>query len=82
MAEVLRAEVAEPEAVDPETLGEYDLVGFGSGAYFLTVHPRLWRLVHRLPRVNGTRAFTFFTSGAPPRSHCSATANRSVIDSL
>ena len=65
MAEVLHAEVAEPEAVDLDTLGEYDLVGFGSGIYFTSTHPRLWRRVRRLPRVDGIRAFTFFTSGGP-----------------
>lgn len=65
MAEVLSADVVEPEVVDPETLHEYDLVGFGSGIYFMAVHPRLWRLVRRLPHVGDTRAFTFFTSGAP-----------------
>ena len=65
MAEVLHAEVVEPEAVDLEALHQYDLVGFGSGIYFMAVHPRLWRLVCRLPRVDGVRAFTFFTSGAP-----------------
>jgi flavodoxin len=65
MAEVLHAEVVEREAVDLDTLGEYDLVGFGSGIFFTTAHPRLWRLVCRLPRVHGSRAFTFFTSGGP-----------------
>ena len=65
MAEVLHAEVTEPEAVDLEALPEYDLVGFGSGVYFVAVHPRLWRLVRRLPRVHSVRALTFFTSGAP-----------------
>ncbi|MGJ6124330.1 flavodoxin family protein [Mycolicibacterium sp. Y3] len=65
MAEVLGAEVLEPEAVDVETLRDYDLVGFGSGIYFMAVHPRLWRLIRRLPRGNGIHAFTFFTSGGP-----------------
>lgn len=64
MAEVLGAEVVEPESVDPETLGEYDLVGFGSGIYFMSVHARLQRLLGRLPNVDGVRAFTFSTSGA------------------
>jgi hypothetical protein len=64
MVEVLGAEVVEPEAVDVETLGDYDLVGFGSGIYFMAVHPRLWKLVRRLPRGDGIRVFTFFTSGA------------------
>jgi flavodoxin len=64
IAEVLNAEVAEPEAVDPEALGDYDLVGFGSGIYYNKVHPRLSGLVGRLPRVDQVAAFTFFTSGA------------------
>ena len=63
MAEVLGAEVVEPEAVDVDTLSDYDLVGFGSGIYFMAVHPRLWRLVRRLPPGHGIRVFTFFTSG-------------------
>jgi flavodoxin len=64
MAEVLDAEVVEPESVDHETLGEYDLVGFGSGIYYMSVDARLPKLIRRLPHVHGIRAFTFFTSGA------------------
>ena len=64
IAEVLDADVVEPEEVDVEALRGYDLVGFGSGIYFMAVHPRLWKLVRQLPRGEGTRAFTFFTSGA------------------
>jgi flavodoxin len=66
MAEVLDAEVVEPEAVDVDKLGEYDLIGFGSGIYFMAVHRQLRDLVTRLPHVHGVRAFTFFTSGAAP----------------
>jgi len=64
MAEVLEAEVVEPESVDPEKISEYDLVGFGSGIYYMTVDKRLRDLIRRLPRVVGVRAFCFFTSGA------------------
>ncbi len=64
MAEVLGAKVVEPESVDPEKLREYDLVGFGSGIYFMAVHARLRNFIRRVPRVDGIRAFTFFTSGA------------------
>lgn len=63
MAEVLECEVVEPDAVDVSQITHYDLIGFGSGVYFMAVHPRLWRLVGRLPQVNGIPAFTFFTSG-------------------
>ena len=64
MAEVLDAEVVEPESVDPDRLREHDLVGFGSGIYFMAVHARLRNLVRGLPHVDDIRAFTFFTSGA------------------
>jgi len=65
MAEVLGAEVVDPEEVDPATLGGYDLVGFGSGIYAMSYHPRLRALIERSPEVPGTRAFVFSTSGAP-----------------
>ncbi|MCV6987132.1 hypothetical protein H7H78_17450 [Mycobacterium shinjukuense] len=65
MAEVLGAEVVEPESVDLETLRDYDLVGFGSGMYFTSVDARSRRLLRRLPVVDGVPAFTFFTSDAP-----------------
>jgi menaquinone-dependent protoporphyrinogen IX oxidase len=71
IAEVLHAQVVEPEAVDLAALGEYDLVGFGSGIYFNAAHPRLWRLVRRLPRhvTEGARELfsktTSFRSRAP-----------------
>lgn len=64
MAEVLGTEVVAPESVDPETLRGYDLVGFGSGIYYMTVDARLRNLIRRLPAVDRARAFTFFTSGA------------------
>jgi flavodoxin len=64
MAEVLDAEVVEPESVDPEALRGYDLVGFGSRVYYMTVDAMLLNLIRRLPAVDHIRAFTFFTSGA------------------
>jgi flavodoxin len=64
MAEVLGAEVVEPESADPEKFREYDLVGFGSGIYYMAFDARLRDLIRRLPHVDGVRAFTFFTSGA------------------
>ena len=64
MARVLDAEVVEPESIDPEKLCEYDLIGFGSGIYYMAFDARLQNLIRRLPHVDGIRAFTFFTSGA------------------
>jgi len=68
MAEALDAEVVTPGSVDPEKLREYDLVGFGSGIYYMTVDPTLRDLIRQLPvvdpAVDQVRAFTFFTTGA------------------
>ncbi|OBH14819.1 MULTISPECIES: flavodoxin family protein [unclassified Mycobacterium] len=65
MAGVLDAEVVTPESVDPGTVGDYDLVGFGSGIYYMTMDARLRKLVRRLPAAgHHIAAFTFFTSGA------------------
>ncbi|BBY21259.1 flavodoxin family protein [Mycobacterium stomatepiae] len=64
MAQVLECEVVTPESVDPATLGGYDLVGFGSGIYYMAVDPRLRSLIRHVPRADRVSAFTFFTSGA------------------
>jgi len=65
IAEALDAEVVAPEAVDPSVVGNYDVVGFGSGIYYMMVDARLRKLIRRLPAVDHhIKAFTFFTSGA------------------
>ncbi|OBH50843.1 flavodoxin [Mycobacterium mantenii] len=64
MAGALGAEVVAPEAVDPATLRQYDLIGFGSGIYYMNVDTRLQKLIRHLPTVDRIRAFTFYTSGA------------------
>jgi len=63
IGEVLHADLREPELVDPASLDGYDLVGFGSGIFGATHHPRLREYVEQLPKVTRTRAFTFTTSG-------------------
>jgi flavodoxin len=65
MADVLGAEVVEPEDVDVATLGEYDLVGFGSGIFGMAFHPRLRTFVTSLPTAKRGKAFVFATSGGP-----------------
>jgi flavodoxin len=63
MAAILGAEIREPEDVDPRTLSRYALVGFGSGIFGGSHHPRLRRFVEQLPPGVGTRAFVFTTAG-------------------
>lgn len=65
MAEVLPARVVEPHDVALDRLGDYDLVGFGSGIFAMAFHPRLRDFISRLPRVEGVPAFLFATSGGP-----------------
>ncbi len=65
IGEELGAEVVDPERVRPASVPAYDLVGLGSGVYFETFHPRLWRFVVSLPKGNGTPVFLFATSGGP-----------------
>ncbi|ORB74380.1 flavodoxin family protein [Mycobacterium scrofulaceum] len=65
MAEVLDAEVVTPESVGPEIVRDYDLIGFGSGIYYMMADARLRKLIRQLPAADHhTAAFTFFTSGA------------------
>jgi flavodoxin len=66
LAAVLHADVVEPEDVVIEDLPSYDLVGFGSGIYLMSVHPRLLALIGKLPVGEGRPVFTFSTSGSAP----------------
>ena len=63
MAEVLGAKLAQPEEVDPASLAEYDMVGFGSGIYFGKHHKTIRAFVDRLPAMSKD-VFVFSTGGA------------------
>lgn len=67
MAGVLGAEVADPEEVPYTALGEYGLLGFGSGVYYGRMHQTLSDWLRGLPdtREAITPAFVFSTSGLP-----------------
>ena len=62
MAGVLAAEVKKPAEVDINRLGDYDLVGFGSGIYMGKMHKNLIKLIDSLPKP-GKNAFIFSTAG-------------------
>ena len=62
IARSLKAEVTGPEDVDLDTLGTYDLVGFGSGIYGEKHHESLLDLADDLHPVAGKDAFIFSTS--------------------
>jgi flavodoxin len=61
-AEVLDAQIRTPDQVNPKELGEYDLIGFGSGIYGEKHHKLLLDLADNLPPVAGQMAFIFSTS--------------------
>jgi len=62
MASVLHSEVIKPTDVDIETLGDYDLIGFGSGIYYWNHHKSLCDLIEKLPPIH-KKAFVFSTRG-------------------
>ncbi len=62
MAEELKATLAKPSEVDLTKIGEYDLIGFGSGIYHHSHHKALLDLADRLPST-GIPVFIFSTRG-------------------
>ena len=64
MAAVLDAQVTHPDDVDVEALGDYDLIGLGSGIAFGKHYPRLLEWVDALPALHA-KTFVFSTRGAP-----------------
>jgi flavodoxin len=63
IAGTLDAKLATPAEVDVNALGEYDLIGFGSGIYYGRYHGNVLALIDRLPSMN-KKAFLFYTCGA------------------
>jgi flavodoxin len=43
---------------------EYDLIGFGSGIYYSKFHDSLYRVVEKMPKQQGKKAFLFSTTGS------------------
>ena len=67
IADQLGAAVASPERVDPDELGKYSLVGFGSGIFDQAHHRSLLALAERLPYSPDRKVFIFSTSGVSRR---------------
>jgi flavodoxin len=65
IADILNAQVAAPQQIDPQAIPQFDLVGFGSGIYDAKHHKKLLSLADQLPYANGTKAFIFSTDGVP-----------------
>jgi flavodoxin len=81
MAAVLGAELKRPREVAPEGLGDYGLVGFGSGIFDAKHHEELLRLAEALPPSRGRKAFVFSTCGVPIALAGKALVSRNAVAS-
>jgi len=78
MAEELEADLVPTMKAQPGMLAAYDLVGFGSGIYFMKHHKALLQFVETLLPVTGKRVFVFSTSGDGKRERHAALKERLV----
>lgn len=62
LADTLSADLKKADQIDPSSLSDYDLIGFGSGIYNKKPHKSLLGLVESLPQSN-KKAFIFSTAG-------------------
>jgi flavodoxin len=63
IAAVLAAKIAAPNQIDPDSLKDSVLLGFGSGIYFGKHDKSLLAFADKLPQANGQKTFLFSTSG-------------------
>jgi flavodoxin len=63
-AKVLNADLKKPEQIEPNSLSDYELIGFGSGIYSEKHHTDLLDLADKLPHVTNKKAFIFSTCSA------------------
>lgn len=64
IADELNARVVSSENTAGLDIGEYDLVGFGSGIYYGDFHKLLYKLLSHQEPQNGKKAFLFSTTGS------------------
>ena len=67
MADALGAPVLRPENATIQSVTEYDVIGFGSGIYFMKHHRKLRNFVGKLPVMKNKKAFIFSTAGVSDR---------------
>jgi flavodoxin len=63
MAEELAADLVPVQEAQPGSILAFDLIGFGSGIYFMKHHKSILQFVGMLPNITGKQAFIFSTSG-------------------
>lgn len=62
LADILAAEVKSPDQVDPQSVPNYDLIGFGSGIYGESHHKSMLALADNVPIVQDRPVFIFSTA--------------------
>jgi flavodoxin len=65
IADTIDARVVTPSQATPELVAGADLIGFGSGIYWMNFDRRLIEFVNGLADGGGRAAFVFATSGLP-----------------
>ena len=68
IAKIIGAETKSPDQIDPNSLANYDIIGFASGVYFSKLDKTLLELADKIPQVTGKKAFIFSTSGRGGKS--------------
>lgn len=63
IAENMNADVIKAKDMNVNILGDYDLIGFGSGIYYGKLHKSIIEVVDSLPNVYNKKVFIFSTSG-------------------
>jgi flavodoxin len=81
IAGVLDAVIADPVQAMAPTIGDYQLIGIGSGVYYGRFHKSIRRWLRSLPLGigGGRQAFVFSTSGLPFLSYW---YHRSAVNAL
>jgi flavodoxin len=68
IAKVIGAETKTSEQADFKALGNFDLVGFGSGVYYGKLGKPILELADKIPQATDKKAFIFSTSGRAGKS--------------
>lgn len=63
ISETINADLIEAKNMNVNILGDYDLIGFGSGIYHGKLHRSIIEAVDSLPNVFNKKVFIFSTSG-------------------
>jgi len=63
MAEEMDADILSPEAVDANTIEQYDIIGIGSGIYFGKHHRSIFEFIRKIDTFSGKHVFVYYTSG-------------------